>query len=240
MNPITVIIPYYRAPLMLRKQLDAAALYPPEFRVIVVDDCSPEPAAEIFTPQDKAQLYRISTDIPWNRGGARNLGAAQATTMWVLNVDIDHVLPPESAQSLAEMPLDPRRWYRFPRWRVGAADETRMKDAIPREQRLGKIHPHIDSHLMTRAQFLSSPYDERYSGCLGGGTPFLERMKHLYGEPDLLPEAAALHVHTRDSVPDASVSDLSRDTKEYARRRKSFGLFAAPITPINFEWERVL
>jgi len=240
MNSITLILPYYRAPRMLREQLDVAARYPAELQVIVVDDGSPEPAADVWQPGDRAQLYRICEDIPWNRGGARNLGVSVAQTEWVLNVDIDHVLPWQCADALIYAPLNPRKWYRFPRWRNGRADSTRRKDPLPETARFGPIRPHIDSHLMTRERFLGSPYDERYSGCLGGGSPFLDRMTLLHGAPEMMPDEVRLHVYTRDVVVDASVSTLSRDTTEYARRRAKIGRHAAPTKPLNFTWERAL
>lgn len=240
MNSITLILPYYRQPKMLREQLDVAAGYLTELRVIVVDDGSPEPAASVFRKSDTAKLFRIKTDIPWNRGGARNLGATVADTEWVLNVDLDHVLPRSAADTLVHRTrLNANAWYRFQRWRNGRADETRKKDQIPSDVRFGRIKTHIDSHLMTRERFLISPYDERYSGCLGGGTPFLDRMTMLYGKPEIIQDGVALHVYTRDVIEDASISTLSRDTDEYARRRAVIGRNAAPCKPLNFEWERV-
>jgi hypothetical protein len=79
-NDFTLVVPYYRNPEMLRAQAALWRAYPPGVRIIVVDDGSPEPAAPILAevmgeaPGDVLQCYRIAVDIPWNRGGARNLG----------------------------------------------------------------------------------------------------------------------------------------------------------------------
>jgi hypothetical protein len=77
----TLIVPYYRNPVMLREQIKAWEDYPDAVSIILVDDGSPEPALEVVREHAPAALlprltlYRIDVDIPWNRGGARNLGA---------------------------------------------------------------------------------------------------------------------------------------------------------------------
>src|SRR5690606_27317244 len=112
-NDITLVVPYYRNPNMLLEQAGYWAAYPPGLRVVVVDDGSPEPAADVLPADCLARVYRIDVDLPWNRNGARNLGSHVAETRWLLHVDVDHVLPPSSAAALLHRPLDPRCWYRF-------------------------------------------------------------------------------------------------------------------------------
>src|SRR5690554_4714940 len=106
---------------MLRKQLDTVSQYPKNYKIIIVDDCSPEPAKDVINNSDNVDLYRIETDIPWNRGGARNLGAMLAETEWIIQIDTDHILPPESADRLLNTQINSSKWYRFPRYRVGKA-----------------------------------------------------------------------------------------------------------------------
>jgi glycosyltransferase involved in cell wall biosynthesis len=238
MREITLIIPYYRAPMMLREQLKVIDQYPDGVKVIVVDDCSPEPAREALRDRPNLSLYRIDTDIPWNRGGARNLGVTFADTEWIVHVDIDHILPATCAENLLTAKLYPQCWYRFPRYRVGKADETRKKDTIPPDQTFGSIKPHIDSYACTKDLYWEAGgYNEDYSGCLGGGSPFLEQLGKV-GELRQLPPEIHLHVYTRDRVPDASVSDLSRDTSEYARRKAKIGSVKGK-NPLRFDWHRV-
>lgn len=244
MRKITLILPYYRSPLMLLQHLQVIEDYPPWIWTVVIDDCSKEPASEIVQKGDPVSLYRIDTDIPWNREGARNLGAHVAKTDWIIQIDIDHVLPAKCADSLLDFILAVEfigkcRWYRFPRFRVGKADETRKKDAIPQDQEYGQIKPHIDSYLCTKELYWKvGGYNEDYSGCLGGGGQFLKLMKLVAGEPELLPEDVYLEVHTRYSVPDASVDDLSRDKTEFKRRRKLYGSKRAE-NPLRFKWHMV-
>lgn len=245
----TLIVPFYLNSEMLKKQIAEWEEYPSRIEIVVVDDGSPYPAYDIIkwgtsdNLRDRLKLYRVKTDIPWNRGGARNLGTQMADTDWIVHVDIDHIMPASTAAAMID--LVPKRgcWYRFPRWRVGAADETRNKDLLPRECKFGRIKEHIDSYLVERDSYWSvGGYDEAYSGCLGGGSPFLQSLERRLGVPGVLPERMCLHVHTRDSVPDASDLSLSRDTSEYSRRRKAKEAAGDtfPKNPIRFEWERQL
>jgi hypothetical protein len=231
---------------MLAEQVRTWNDYPDGFEFIVVDDGSPEPAAPIISViatnglMRRLSAYRIGIDLPWNRGGARNLGAQQAKSKWIIHVDIDHVLPVASAVALLEADVDESKWYRFHRFRNGMADETRRKDDISPELTFGKIHPHCDSYLCTREMFFKAGcYNEDFSGCLGGGTPFLLEMGKL-GSVDLLPEAASLHVYTRSVIADASDHTLSRDTSEFTRRKRAMRGNFRGRNPIRFPWTQVL
>jgi hypothetical protein len=250
MAVISYIIPYYRAPKMLEQHVAQWVNYTQEIRecirIVVIDDGSPEPAepivreARLTIPGVHVELYRIKEDIPWNRNGARNLGAHVATTPWLLHTDIDHVLPPGEAEKLLEQKLTPNHWYRFRRFRVGTADETRKKDTLPPDATFGEIKPHGDSYLCTRELYWKvGGYDEDYSGALGGGTPFLEQL-NFQSSCVILP--VSLHVYTRSVVSDASVSTLSRDASTYIRirdRKRQTGQTKA-TQPLRFEWSRVL
>jgi len=238
---ISIIIPYYNAPLMLGRQLQEARQYPGAYEVVIVDDCGSPPAATIVSANDRVKVYRIQEDIPWNREGARNLGAVVAVAEWILHVDIDHVLPVRCAERLLEHKLRSSRWYRFPRWRVGRADDTRKKDDIPDDQEYGQIKPHIDSYLCRKELYWrAGGYNEDYSGCLGGGGPFLKILTREGGTPLLLPPDIYLEVYTRSQFKDASVADLSRDKEEFKRRRGKIGVYTKAHNPLRFKWQRVM
>lgn len=252
MKDCTLIIPYYRNPLMLRRQLLELDMYPAEWRVIIVDDGSPEPAEDVLrewwlpyanhSAQMRLSLYRINVDIPWNREGARNLASQECNTEWMVHVDIDHVLPAECAAALLKHPWEDRAFFRFPRNRVGAADETRKKDRIPTDAPFGAIHPHIDSYLCQKADYWTAGgYNEDFSGILGGGSEFLRRMERT-ARPRVAPPEIYLNVHTRSSVPDASDLYCSRDmsaVKKLERALREAGS-PKPTTWLRFPWYRVL
>jgi glycosyltransferase involved in cell wall biosynthesis len=248
MLELTLVVPFYKNCSMLKAQMHEWEEFPGNFRFIVVDDGSPEAALDIVEAnasqalRDCLKLYRVKEDISWNRGGARNLGSKVADTDWIIHIDIDHILPADAAFALTKFSPEPRRWYRFPRYRIGAADETRNKDKLPRECEFGAIKPHCDSYMVESERFDKWFYDEDYSGCLGGGSPFLHNLEAIAGPPLTLPEPIRLHVHTRNSIPDSSDMSLSRDTSEYSRRRKDKERRGdtVPKNPLRFAWERVL
>ena len=248
MPAFTLIVPYYRNMKMLARQLEEFERYPPKgMAIIVVDDGSPEPARAILDFASESlrkllTLYRITVDIPWNREGARNLAALKASTDWLVQVDIDHILPAAACERLIDFDASDDFWYRFPRWRQGRADETRQKDKIGRDVAFGQIHEHIDSYLMTRDAYLAlGGYDEDFAGCLGGGTDFLKRAEHKYGAPLLLPADMHLHVYTRDRISDASDWSLSRDREKGKRlARMKPTLRPPPARPVRFPWVREL
>jgi hypothetical protein len=244
----TLVVPYYRNMKMLAAQVAEMNDYPKDFNVVIVDDGSLELAEPIVRKhasidlRARLALYRVGRDIPWNRGGARNLASKVATTKWLIHVDIDHLLPAGCAQAMTEISIDSKYWYRFDRFRRGRADETRRKDAIPPDQEFGKIHPHIDSYLCSSKLYWSTGgYDEDYSGCLGGGTPFLKRLE-AKARVKQLPSDVFLVVYTRDVVDDASDNTLSRDTAEFTKRRRFKEMHGktVPTNPIRFPWTRVL
>lgn len=225
---------------MLEIQAKNILQYPDNVKVIVVDDCSPEPAFPILQGIDRVSLYRIEDDIPWNREGARNLGAMEAETEWIIHMDIDHILPPECIEALFSTEVDKKKWYRFKRFRVGLADDTRKKDSIPDEQEYGEIKPHIDSYLCTKKLYWDAGgYNEEYSGCLGGGGPFLKQLAKTAGSAALIfPGDVRLEVYTRTKAKDASVWDLSRDKSEFRKRKRKFGIERA-VNPLRFKWHQV-
>ncbi len=250
-NQIAIVVPYYRQPKMLEKQLVIWASYPAEtlntFRFIVVDDASPEPAEPFCRAYAalRLELFRIDQDVPWNRSMARNLGTRMAETDFILHLDTDHILPPESAQLLARKfahATPTTQWYRFKRFRVGAADETRKKDKADPKATFVEIHPHIDSYLCTTTAFWKAGgYNEDFSGVLGGGTPFLKEMERVNGEPAVL--SIPLHVHTRHSVPDSSEHTLPRDPAAFKKRKREIMAKRGTLRghdPIRLPWHRVI
>lgn len=256
MSSITVILPYYNQPEMLRAQLRNWGCYTDHTRkylkLIVVDDGSQmAPALDVMRETNHAELfqswgaelYRIKEDIPWNRGEARNIGAKHAGTPWILQLDLDHVLPPTAAEQmvLRQIEFEKQHWYRFRRFRVGAADHTRNKDSIPRDARYGEIKPHIDSYLCTPERYWQAGgYNEDFSGCLGGGSPFLSFMSQI-SEPQMASHGMYLHVYTSDETKDASAA-LDRTPGEYKRRRAELTQ-AGKLKghdPFRIPYERVL
>lgn len=248
----TLVLPFYRQEQMLRKQFASWCEWKREtkerFNFIIVDDASPEPAEPIYVEfrvhsetMPRGELYRIDKDIPWNRSMARNLGTKMAATDWVIHVDTDHVIEYDSAEALVkkfEHATPTNQWYRFERRRIGAADETRKKDAVADDASWVKIHPHIDSYLCTKTAYKrAGGYNELFGGVLGGGSPFLKEMEKVNGAPAVLP--IELHVHTRHSIPDSSERTLPRDPAAFKKRKQEIMASRGTLKYSEKEWLRL-
>lgn len=243
MTALTIVVPYYRQPAMLSRQLLEWGAYPAEIRdqirIIVIDDGSPAPdeAAPIVDRYSvHLALYRVLTDIPWNQHGARNLGAHVAADGWLLMIDLDHVLLAQSAAQVLELlpGLDAKGWYRFNRRR------TRWNEAG--ELETFDIKPHINSFLVKRdVYWRAGGYDEDYCGCLCGDTQFHGALDEVGSRQHL---DVYLDVYGASIVPDAATPYLPRDRaqkEECARRirdKRSRGDTVAK-NPLRFGWERL-
>lgn len=244
----TLCVPFYRNVDMLKRQIEEWNKYRGALQILLVDDCSPEPAEPIVKEfasketQAVLEVYRTGVDVKWAREFCRNLMAKVATTKWLVMVDIDHVLPVESVNQLLGMPISPKRWYRFRRMRVGKADETRRKDKIAPECEFGEIHPHVDSYLCVANHYWNvGGYDEQFCGVLGGGNEFLRRFQATYPVETIAGDVF-LHVYTRSVIEDASDLHCGRDTKpgkDIERYLRTVGR-EKPTEWLTLPWSRVL
>ncbi len=105
---LTLIYTYYNQEEMLRRQLENWESYPEELkreiRVMLVDDCSKRPAAELVGETSfTLAIYRVTEDYYCNIGGARNLGTKVCETEWMFHSDMDHILPPSEAAKVLEI-----------------------------------------------------------------------------------------------------------------------------------------
>jgi FkbM family methyltransferase len=206
-HTLTVVLPYYENPGMLRKQCEVFAAYAPEVRahlqLIVVDDGSPTRPAQLpCDPGVPVRIYRCLVDVRWNWLFCRNLGVDQAHTRWVLLTDIDHVIPEETLRAALFGNLNGKRVYRFAR--VSATEPT-LTTRVP-------YKPHPNSWLLTKKMFDAiGGYDEEASGFYGSDSLFRERVVARAGEPVLLPQV--LVRVPREVIPDASTTRYERKTE---------------------------
>lgn len=258
---IAPIVTYHNNPLMLARQLREWANYPLHVRhafdFVIIDDGSRHPASDVLLEHSGLlesvcpTLYRIDDDIPWNQHGARNLGARETDCPWLLMLDIDHVLTAENAEALTHrlhgVRDDLLRWFRFPRERIGAEDETRAKDSmlrgIPSDMPRATVNRAMNCYLTTRAAYWEAgAYNEDFCGTYGGDTQFLNELRDVAGEPVILNDVW-LQVHTRHSVPDANERTLDRDPapfRERLRVARKNGTVRGHEPYCRFKWRRVL
>jgi hypothetical protein len=207
---ITIVFAYYDNPSMLEFQWQQIARYSKALRdrieVIVVDDASPiTPAASVVRPQSlpEHRVYRIAKDIPWNQDAARNIGAHEASSPWLLLTDIDHVVPAETLKGLLDLDKDPTVLYTLGRTKF-FSDDVR--------------EPHPNSYVMTRGMYWAiGGHDEDYAGIYGKDYLFRRRALKKTREVHL-PHLRLARVGT-SNIPDAGTRTIIRRNTRLATLR---------------------
>lgn len=246
-NEITITMPYYEAPDMLRTHLGYWRLYPKwvkeSISVILVDDGSfTFPARSVLDQIGDIgfpiQLYRIKENIPWNHGGARNLAFTHAPEGWCVLTDIDHVLPLESMCSLLTLSLSENKVY--------VPSRYLMKGALDWEE----IEPHSDSFILTREMFWEvGGYDEQFSGYWNGVSQLFRKNLYKAFSEAVVVDSIHFLLFLNDVVKDANVTEWGRAKSEYdihnnqkllKKRNKLLKQDYKPKNHLQFDWERVL
>jgi hypothetical protein len=239
---LTLVVPFYRNPSMLTLQFANWRGWSEKrkrrLRIILVDDGSPEPAADVPRPDGlpELEIYRVTEDRPWHQHGARNLGAHVAPEGWLLLTDMDHVLTDEAARALFKRidrgELNKGRAYMLARIEADTGEPTIHPVS-------GAPKPHPNSFVMTRAKYWEvGGYDEDLCGHYGTDAAFRTRLGPLKTLP------VPLTRYWRDIVPDASTVGLPRkEGREPGAIRKIIAAKAqrgeGPKV-LDFPWERVL
>ncbi len=156
---LTYIIHYYfdqESESTLLNLLDKYSEYSSDLldvvQFVIIDDGSP---LKFDIPNYEMNIIwlRILDDIPWNQGGARNLGAVYAKSDNILLSDLDHEFPEHTLQKMISMKMLGRKFYKI--WKFH-----------PERNEFGRPHP--NTFLISRARFLRLyGYDEEYSGGYG-------------------------------------------------------------------------
>lgn len=229
MARIALIFGYYDQPRMLARQLEHIASWPAKlrehWRLIVVDDGSPNHPAELTSdPGIEASIYRISVDVPWNVEGARNVGAQEADTDWLLVTDIDHLVPVETAAVLTVNDYSERIVYSFTR---------RLLDGTT-------FRPHCNSFFLSRKLWdRIGGCDERLSGHYGGSNEWAGRARVVADAMRMIP--LDLIMVRPEEVPDAWVNMTRRyegDAEVRRELREAIKESPGPKT-LSFPYERV-
>ena len=198
---ISVVFAYYENPSMLELQWKEIAAYPPSLKkklqVLVIDDGSPtRPAADVARPRNlpKHSIFRIDRDVRWNQDAARNIGAHEAQSPWLLLTDIDHVVPQETLDRLMAMERDTSVFYTFSRIKF-ATGESR--------------EPHPNSYFLTKELYWAiGGHDEDYAGIYGKDFLFRKRA-HRHAQEVFLSDTPLSRVGST-LVSDAGTRTITR------------------------------
>jgi hypothetical protein len=92
-----------------------------DIQLIIIDDCSPVPlSVKIENKNLNIEVYRIDTDIEWNVGGAKNLGAYESDAEKVLFLDADRCIGECPIRNLVKMDIDDNGFIVFVNGKKGS------------------------------------------------------------------------------------------------------------------------
>ena len=196
MKKLAILIHVYNAQQVTQEQVDAWATLSHQvtesLEFLIADDCSEQPL-QLRRYGLPLRLLRITTDIPWNMAGAKNLLHAQSTAPWLLFFDVDNRVKPEQLGQLCAMldQLDTKTIYMFP-WILDGAEQEQ---------------PHINTFLIHRDTLESmGGFDEDYCGHYGYEDVLFHHLAERRGLPRVLMQGMPFVAHIGPTL------GLSRDT----------------------------
>ncbi|QDH80035.1 hypothetical protein FKX85_13730 [Echinicola soli] len=196
---------------------------------VFVDDCSPV-KVEITSQKLSFTLARISDNIPWNQGGARNLGVLIAKSAKLVLTDLDHTFPVETLRLLLDQPI-PKGIYNF----------KRLKNGKPH-------HPHPNTFFCSKSTFYKSlGVDEEFCGHYGyEDIYFIELQKALKTKFKTF-RRHYVSVKEHKELPRESHHSLIRNTtvnEALLTKKRKFLRTKTPFRghsrlTLNFQWQIV-
>jgi glycosyltransferase involved in cell wall biosynthesis len=196
------------------------------FEFILVDDFSD---SEYILPQNdlNMRLFRVTEDIPWNQGGARNLGAFNAKGEAGLFIDIDQYLYIEFLERLCTSVGNLER---------NTLNFFRIKELTNTQNNQQLLH-HPNAFVVNLMDFkVKGLYDEDFCGNYGFEDVFLVRAwQKNGGDVKLINEIVSenLPFGTKDLNRDVTRNQELINEKVFShqcRRSKSI---------LRFSWEEV-
>lgn len=238
---VTIVMPYYENPKMLRLQLHEWRMFTPSEKaalsaVIVDDGSSNVPAEEnvkAYGPDVgfKIRLFRIVPNIPWNQDGARNLGMKHVDTQWALMTDMDHMIRREQVSRMLN--------FVSHRTMKGQYYLPHREDFDGRPN-----HPHANSYVFNVQDFwMMGGYDEDFAGVYGSDGNFRKCMRA--GLQERVTSDFKLTRWSGDAISDANTKDWGRKDSSYHRSQhpkieaKAKGPAYKATNHCRFEWHEV-
>lgn len=194
---------------------------------IFVDDCSPV-KIEINSRMLNYTLARIVDDIPWNQGGARNLGAMLAKSPKLILTDLDHSFPESLLQHLLQSKI-PNVFYR-----------------IRREQEGKKISSGANIFYCSKSLFYKSlGVDEEFCGHYGYEDVYFAELQKALGSKFRKIRKFRLILHEHKTAHNPNQHFLKRDTarnlqlldEKRKHLRTNNPMKGHSRLSINFKWE---
>lgn len=209
MKTFALVVAYYENAGMLDVQfrtLEAEPWVKNYIEFVCTDDGSTiNPAKPKIDSEIEHKIFRIvGRKVAWGHNVCRNIGVEHSKAPWILQTDIDHVVPPDTwAYLLKRVPnLSKDKPYRLSR--VNAPNRE-------------PYHRHPDSHLMHRDFFKRmGGFDEAGRGVYGQNSLVLQAMlraARMKSEEEIEVLPCPIIRYSRDVLPDASTTQFERKSK---------------------------
>jgi len=201
-----------------------------QIQFVIVDDGSP---LQFEIPDFNLNItwLRINENIPWNLGGARNLGSVYAKSDTILLTDLRCEFPEVTLSKASRMQNLGRKMFRFYRY------SEKQKRILKRT--------HANSFLMSRGHFFRfHGYDEEFCGHYGYFGGWLTRFHRYHGS--WMPKLPRKYHYIRHDVEAATrdhglVRDKSTNGMLYLRKREEALAAGAEAGHsrlfLNFTWK---
>lgn len=191
---------------------------------VLVDDCSESP---LVLPRHNLnlRLFRITTDIPWNQGGARNLGAMQAHGQWGMFFDIDQKIQLETVPLLIDLleKANPRNTFLY--FRIRELIDTQTNQSLP-------CHP--NTFLTNLEDFRErGMYDEDFSGHYGYEDLYLMAVWEKHGGNRIVLEQP---VFFEDMNFGTTSLDRSKERNQQLMDEKIKSGYPGAPSILRFDW----
>jgi glycosyltransferase involved in cell wall biosynthesis len=230
MPKISIATHFYNCPQRVREQIVYWESLPPailsEFEFVVIDDCSQQSPLWSATKLD-LKVFRITTDIPWNQSGARNLATFHARGDWVIYSDIDQRFNPGPMRSILD--------------NLNAFDKMTMyylRSDNQFDANIGqKLQCHPNTYLVNLEKFkMHGMFDEDFAGHYGYEDMYMPLVWERHGGKRVILNDANyfedLSFSTAKLNRDLSRNKLLGEQKLSAGTKNSIGV-------LRFEWEQV-
>ena len=226
---MTVVYPAYNCHEMTKFALTKYRTYPAHLldnlEVIIIDDGS-MPPLEVDGTGLNVQHYQVPVDIPWNHGGCKNLGTLQASYDWIIYLDSDRIIPPESLEYLFTN-AQSGNYYIFAQINHDGSSRGTKKP--------------FGVFCAERAEMLRvKGFDERFCGAYGYEDLQLSKKLKVYGiKKNKLND---VYLVAYDTVMDGKTRVLSRDltrNKALFQKSRQERYSHEQSLWLNFEWSLV-
>lgn len=220
MKKLALLTHVYNSPEAAQGQVDAWATLTHQqteaLEFIIVDDCSDEPLS-LRSYNLPLRLFRITTDIPWNMAGAKNLLLSKSTAEWLLFFDVDNRPTPTDIAGLSQAltQLDRQTVYMFP-WKNGQPG----------------VESHINTFLVHREVVQSAGgFDEDFCGHYGYEDVYFHYVLQRLGHNRVILANVPFEQGS------ARTEGLSRDSeRNKALATRKYNANERPGPALRFQW----